>query len=148
VNKSVFLPVFACIITVASLIYSGCSETQAHSSSDSSAAELKSEINRFGMALQEIRRINDEQVKLYGSEMGCNTQSNTLDLIKEHNELINHYDLRLEYHKLQLIQADTINTERNKAQLDEVRSDISALEKDAQEIRKGLTDFTPTHATK
>jgi len=147
--RSSILPFAALILTLLGLSYSACHESKAEGQSGSGAAELKQEILRFEETLSELKLIHQGHVTTYSGEMGCTGDSKALEIINMHNELIDHAQARLEYHKLQLIQADTTNQERNNAELAELKKDLEQLESDGQQIRTGFDNFTPaTHVTK
>jgi hypothetical protein len=146
--RSSILPLVAIFLTFMAITYSACHETIAETTPMSGASELKDEISRFAKALGELKLINDGHVKDYSAEMGCNGNSQALGIINHHNELIEALTKRLEYHKLQLIQADTSNQQRNKAELEELKKDFKDLDADGQEIKTGLVDIPPIHVTK
>jgi hypothetical protein len=146
--RSSILPLFAILLSITAISYTSCHDTVAETKPGGSAAELKQQITRFEQTLTGLKLINDGHVKDYSEEMGCTSNSKALDIIKHHNELIEALNKRLGYHKLQLIQADTTNQERNKVELDELQKDFKTLETDAQEIRTGLVDYPPVHVTK
>src|SRR5882672_11000695 len=112
--RSSILPLVAILLTFTAITYSACHETIAETKPLSGAPELKAEISRFEKTLNELKLINDGHVKDYSAEMGCTGNSQALEIIKHHNELLESLTKKLEYHKLQLIQADTSNQERNK----------------------------------
>jgi hypothetical protein len=60
--------------------------------------------------------------------------------VTKQNEVLEKYRSRLEYHRMQLIQADTTNETRNELQLKEISADITSMESDGSVIRKGLAD--------
>ncbi len=128
--------------------YSACHESKAESKPYSGAIELKEEITNFENALKELKSVHDQHVKDYSAEMGCNGNSKALGIISYHNELLEFLNHKLEYHKLQFIQADTSDQERNKKQLAELKKDFELLQADGQEIRTGLDNYPPTHVTK
>ncbi|HTL81781.1 MAG TPA: hypothetical protein VL651_08765 [Bacteroidia bacterium] len=146
--KSAVLPVLAVTLTIMAITYSACNETKANSTKDDQSAQLRAQIDQFEMNLTELKKVNDENVKSYSNEMGCNGESTMLDKIKQNTDLLTHYTQRLDYHKLQLVQADTLNSERNKQQLAELKKDMDDLEKDAKTIKEGFTTESPTHVTK
>jgi hypothetical protein len=148
-TKSGFiLPVVAIFLTFMAMSYSACHDSKAESRPSSGAIELKDEISRFEKELGELKKINDSHVQEYSEEMGCTANSKALEIIKHHNELIETLTKRLEYHKLQFIQADTANQQRNKAEMTELKNDFKELETDGQQIKTGLVAFPPTHVTK
>lgn len=146
--RTSILPLFAIFLTFMAISYSACHETIAETKPTGGASELKNEISRFEKELGELKLINDGHVKEYSAEMGCNGNSQALEIIKHHNDLIDSLTQKLEYHKLQLIQADTTNQDRNKVELEQLKKDFQDLETDAQEIRTGLVNIPPTHVTK
>ena len=146
--RNSILPLFAIVLTILGVTYSACNDSKADTGNETPAGELRQEVNRFGQQLEELRTLHEGHIKAYSEEMGCVSNSKALEIINHHNELLDHLTQRLEYHKLQLIQADTSNTGRNKAQLEELKKDENELAKDGDEIRNGLDQFVPTHATK
>ena len=129
--------------------YTACQESKADTKDAGSAARIREEITRFDMLLKEMSRIQDENVKAYGEQMGVSSNSNGLELITQQNEVLDKYKSRLEYHRLQLLQADTANNTRNEMQLKEISEDLNNLQADGQIIRDGLTgDPVNTKVTK
>ena len=146
--KSAVLPILAIFLAVMGITYSACSKTQASSTVDNQSAVLRTQIDHFEMALKEIQKVNDQNVKTYSDQMGCNAQSTMLDVIKKNNDLLTHYSERLDYHRLLLIQADTMNAERNKEQLEELKKDQDQLDKDGKIIKDAFLEDQPQHVTK
>lgn len=146
--RNSILPLFAIVLAVLGVTYTACNDSKADTGNESPASELRQEVNHFGQEVEELRTLHEGHIKSYGEEMGCMSNSKALEVINHHNELLEHLTKRLEYHKLQLIQADTSNAVRNRAQLEELKKDEVELSKDGDEIRNGLDQFVPTHATK
>jgi hypothetical protein len=95
-----------------------------------------------------MKSTHERNVLAYGQEMGVTSNSTTLEKISTQRDLIEQYRLRLEYHKLQLLQADTTNQTRNENQLKELNTDFTALTKDSEIIRAGFGEQVNTRATK
>jgi hypothetical protein len=150
VYRSSILPLIAFIFTLMGITYSACHESKAKDqSSPSGATELRQEVTRFEQDLTDLKTIHDQHIKAYSDEMGTMRDSKALEVINKHKALLEHHTSRLDYHKLQLVQADTTNAGRNKAELEELKKDMQQLTNDAQVIRTGLDDFSPpTHVTK
>ncbi|MBI3510501.1 MAG: hypothetical protein HY064_07535 [Bacteroidetes bacterium] len=148
VIRNAILPTLALALTMLGISYTACSDTKAEVNNAGPAAELRAQIVQFEMKLNEMKKVHQSHVQQYSNEMGCNSDSKALGLIKHHNDIITHYQQLLDYNKLQLIQSDTSNSVRNKAQLDDLMKNIASLENDAREIKNGFVDFTPEHITK
>jgi hypothetical protein len=135
-------------MVVFGISYSACHDSKADAPAGGPTQELRKEISQFEQELTDLRKVHEDQIKQYSNEMGCIGESKTLEIINAHNALLDHFKQRLEYHKLQMIQADTTNSERNKHQLEELKKDEQELTNNSEEIRNGLEAFTPTHVTK
>ena len=146
--RSSILPLFAFVFTLLALCYSACNDSVAEEKSKGSASQLKEEVKKFELTLNELKTIHANHVKMYSDEMGCTKDSKALEIINHHNELLNKYEKRLLYHKMQLTQSDTSNTERNNTQMLELKKDLSELNTDATEIRTGFDNMEPSHITK
>jgi CRISPR/Cas system-associated protein Cas10 (large subunit of type III CRISPR-Cas system) len=146
--RSSILPVVAITLTIILMTYSACHESKAESKPESGAIELKEQISRYEDALKDLEAIHLSHIKSYSDEMGCVSDSKALAIINAHNEILAHDKEKLEAYKLQFIQADTSNEERNKKELDELKKDYDQLQIDGQEIRTGLQNIPPLHVTK
>lgn len=146
--RNSILPLIAITLTVLGISYTACHDSRAGAPESGPAQELRQEISHFEQDITELRKVHDEHIKAYANEMGCVGESKTLEIINHHNALLDHLKNRLEYHKLQIIQSDTTNTERNRIQLEDLKKDEQELAKDAEVIRTGFDEFVPTHATK
>lgn len=147
--KNLLLPLAAIMIALFGISYSGCQESKADTKETSKAAKIREEITRFDNMLKELNRIQQENVNAYSAEMGVSSNSNGLETITKQNEVLEKYRSRLDYHRLQLIQADTTNETRNEMQLKEIEADITQMQVDGDVIRKGLTEEpTNTKVTK
>lgn len=146
--KNIVLPFVACLLAVLGIGYSACQESKADNVPGGTVATIRSEINKMDLLYQEVKSAHEKNVMAYGQEMGVTSNSNTLEKINNQRELIEKYRLRLEYHKLQLIQSDTSNQTRNENQLKELNSDLTALNLDAESIKAGFNETLNTKATK
>lgn len=146
--KSSILPLFACLFALSALCYTACNESVAGQKSESGAAQLQEQVSKFQQTLTELKTLHADHVKKYSSEMGCNHDSKALEIISHHNDLLNKHTSRLQYHKMQLAQADTSNAQRNSAQLLELKKDFDQLNADGNEIRTGFDNIDPVHITK
>lgn len=135
-------------LAILGISYSACNDSKADSISKSPAAELRQEIGRFELQYKELNSLHENQVGSYANDMGCAGNSKALELINNHQAILDHLGQRLQYHKLQLIQSDTTNEQRNNDQLAELKKDLQDLDSNAGEIRTGLDKFVPTHVTK
>lgn len=138
--KTILLPMIAIMVALFGISYSGCQESKADAKSTGSAAKIREEITRFDLMLKELNNIQKENVESYSQQMGVSSNSNGLELISKQNEVLEKYRSRLEYHRLQLIQADTANQTRNEIQLKELSTDITAMQADGELIRHGLVE--------
>ena len=146
--KNIVLPFVACFMAVLGIGYSACQESKADSVPAGTVAAIRSEITKLDLLYKEVKVTHEKNVIAYGQEMGVTSNSNTLEKINSQRELIEKYRLRLEYHKLQLIQSDTSNQTRNDNQLKELNSDLTALTADAETIKAGFSESINTKATK
>lgn len=146
--RSSLLPLFAFIFTVGAIFYSSCNESKADQKSTSRSAMLTEQVALFEKQLAEMKMIHDNHVKTYSDEMGCVKDSKVLEIVNRHKALLNMNVERKNYHRMQLIHADTTNPTRNIAQLAELKADITQLQIDAKEIKTGFDNFTPVHITK
>jgi hypothetical protein len=146
--RTAILPLFATALTVLGISYSACQDSNAEGQNGSPAKALREEIVHYEQELNDLKKIHQDHIKAYSYEMGCNGQSQALEVINNHNQLIDHLNQRLQYHKLQLIQSDTSNIARNSKQLEELKKDEEELTRGGNDIRTGLNDITPTHVTK
>ena len=128
--------------------YSACHESEAAAKPASGAIELQNEITRFENELQDLKSVDEKQAKDYSAQMGCNANSKALGIINYHNELLAFLNQKLEAHKLEFIQGDTADQQRNKMQTEQLKKDFEILNTDGQEIKTGLNDFVPTQVTK
>ena len=146
-NRSL-LPLFAFLFTISAFFYSACNESRAGQKSTSSSAVLVEKVSQFEKEYTELKNIQQEHIKKYSDEMGCLHDSKALEIVNHHNELLEKNAARLKYHRMQLIQADTTNTERNNKQLEELNKDLQQLENDGEVIRTGFDNFQPAHITR
>jgi hypothetical protein len=128
--------------------YSACNDSVAENKSESGFTQLKEQIGKFEQTLTDLKTIHADHVKQYSGEMGCNRDSKALDIINQHNELLERNMQRLKYHKMKLAQTDSTNVDQNNAQLLELQKDFTQLNSDANEIRTGFDNFSPAHVTK
>jgi hypothetical protein len=138
--KNIVLPFVACFMAVLGIGYSACQESKADSVPAGTVAAIRSEITKLDLLYKEVKATHEKNVNAYGQEMG--------EKINSQRELSEKYRLRLEYHKLQLIQSDTSNQTRNDNQLKELNSDLTALTADAETIKAGFSESINTKATK
>lgn len=147
--KTILLPLAAIMMALFGISYSGCQESKADTKTTGSAAKIKDEITKFEQLLKELEKVQVNNVNAYSQEMGVSNSSNGLELVSKQNEILDKYRSRLEYHRLQLIQADTTNETRNQIQIKEIETDISQLQTDGDIIRNGLSnDPVNTKVTK
>ena len=146
-NRS-FLPLFAFFFTLSALFYSACHESKAGQKPNSSSSALAERVSEFEKELTELKGIHQEHIKKYSDEMGCLRDSKALEIVNHHNELLEKNAARLKYHRMQLIQSDTTNAERNNKQLEELKADMQQLENDAEVIKTGFDNFQPAHITR
>lgn len=138
--RTLLLPVIAVLMAFIGISYSACQESKADTKSTGSAAKIREEITRFDQLLKELNKVQKDNVNAYSQEMGVSSNSNGLETISRQNEVLEKYRSRLEYHRLQLIQADTTNITRNELQLKEISDDITNLKTEGDVIRHGLLD--------
>lgn len=148
IHRQSILPVFAILLAVFGITYSACNDSKADQGDTSPASEIRQEITRMEQKYKELSQLHESQVQRYATDMGCSANSTTLETINKHQAILDHFNQRIQYHKLQLIQADTANTGRNGQQLEELKKDLQDLSNNEAEIRNGLDKFTPTHVTK
>lgn len=136
--KKLLLPMVAVLMAFFGISYSACQESKADAKSNGGAAKIREEITRFDLMLKELNSIQKENVEAYGQQMGVSSNSNGLEVISKQNEVLEKFRLRLEYHRLQLLQADTANATRNEMQLKEIENDITQLQTEGEVVKKGL----------
>jgi hypothetical protein len=146
--KNIVLPFAACLMALLGIGYSACQESKADNLPSGTVASIRTEIGKFERLYEEMKSTHERNVLAYGQEMGVTSNSTTLEKISTQRDLIEQYRLRLEYHKLQLLQADTTNQTRNENQLKELNTDFTALTKDSEIIRAGFGEQVNTRATK
>lgn len=146
--KNFALPIAACFMAILGIGYSACQESKADSVPGGTVAAIRSEITKLDLVYQEVKATHEKNVIAYSQEMGVTSKSNALDKINTQRELIEKYRLRLEYHKLQLIQSDTSNQIRNENQLKELNKDLTAITSDGEIIKAGFSEPINTKATK
>jgi len=146
--KNILLPIAAVMMALFGISYSACQESKADSKATGSAVQIREDITRFDQLLQELNKIQQENINAYGQDMGVSSNSHGLELISKQNEVLATYHAKLESHRLQLIQADTTNQTRNEMQLTELEKDITALQTDGEIIRQGLEEPVNTKVTK
>lgn len=146
-NRSL-LPLFAFFFTIGAFFYSACNESKAEQKPASSSSALAEQVTQFEKELTELKNIHLGHIKKYSDEMGCLRDSKALEIVNHHNALLEKNSARLQYHKMQLIQADTTNNERNNKQLEELKIDRQQLENDADVIKTGFDNFQPAHITR
>jgi hypothetical protein len=142
------LPLFAFLFTLSAFFYSACNESKAGQKPSGSSSLLVEKVNQFENELTELKSIQQGHIKKYSDEMGCLRDSKALEIVNHHNDLLEKNAARLKYHRMQLIQADTTNAERNNKQLEELNKDLQQLENDAQVIKTGFDNFQPAHITR
>ncbi|CAN5909146.1 hypothetical protein BH11BAC7_BH11BAC7_29630 [soil metagenome] len=142
------VPLVAFIFTLTAIFCSSCNESKADQKSTGSSALLAQQVSLFEKQLAELKLIHANHVKIYSDEMGCVKDSKALEIVNHHKDLLEKNSERQAYHKMQLIQADTTNAERNEAQLAELKADLLQLQADANEIKTGFDNFSPAHITK
>jgi hypothetical protein len=143
------LPLFAFLFTIGALGYSACHESKADQKNTTGvSSELTKEVSLFEQQLAAMKVIHDNHVKTYSDEMGCVKDSKALEIVNRHRALIEKNSERRNYHRMQLIHADTTNIARNDKQLQELKKDLTQLQKDAEEIKTGFDNFTPSQFTK
>lgn len=147
--KTLFLPFAAIMLAVFGISYSGCQESKADTKTTGSAARIKEEITKFEQLLKDLEKVQQANVNAYSQDMGVSSNSTGLELVSKQNEILDKYRSRLDYHRLQLIQADTTNETRNEIQIKEIETDITQLQADGEVIRNGLNnDPVNTKVTK
>jgi hypothetical protein len=143
------LPLFAFLFTISALAYSSCHESKADQKNATGvSSELTKEVSLFEQQLTALKVIHDNHVKTYSDEMGCVKDSKALEIVNHHRALLEKNSERRNYHRMQLIHADTTNVDRNDKQLKELKKDLLQLQADAEEIKTGFDNFTPAHITK
>ncbi len=146
--KNILLPVIAVSMALIGIGYSACHESKADAKEVRSANQIRSEITQFEIVLKELNSINDQRITSYGEEMGVTSSSQGLEQITKRKEILENARLRLEYHRLQLIQADTTNETRNEIQLKELAEDLAQLKINGEIIRAGIGGEVNTRVTK
>ncbi len=146
--RSSLLPLVAFIITIGALFYSACNESKAGQAQTSSSSALNEQVKVFETKLTELKLIHTKHIKTYSDEMGCVKDSKALEIVNSHKALLDKNAERQNYHRMQLIHADTNNPTRNEAQLAELKADLAQLQTDAEKIKTGFDNFIPVHVTK
>ena len=145
--RSSLLPLVAFIFTMGAIFYSSCHESKADQKTGTSAV-LHEQVQLFEKQLSEMKLIHENHIKTYSDEMGCVKESKALAIVNRHKALLDKNAERQNYHKMQLIQADTTNAERNNSQITELKKDLLQLQADAEEIKTGFDNYTPPNITK
>jgi head-tail adaptor len=146
--KNILLPIAAVLVALFGISYSGCQESKADTKSTGTAGKIREEIVQYEQMYNELKKVQEANVTAYSEEMGVTSNSTALEQINKQNEIMENLRLRLEYHRLQLIQADTTNETRNELQLKEISEDIVKLKADGEIIRSGLGETVNTRVTK
>jgi len=146
--KNILLPIAAVMLALFGISYSACQESKADTKSAGTASKIRQEIVQFEQMYNELKKVQETNVSAYSEEMGVTSNSTALEQISKQNEIMENLRLRLEYHRLQLIQADTTNETRNELQLKEISEDIVKLKADGEIIRTGFGGNVNTRVTK
>ena len=146
--KNILLPIAAVMLALFGISYSACQESKADTKSAGTASKIRQEIVQFEQMYNELKKVQETNVAAYSEEMGVTSNSTALEQISKQNEIMETLRLRLEYHRLQLIQADTTNETRNELQLKEISEDIVKLKVDGEIIRSGFGGNVNTRVTK
>ncbi len=146
--RSSLLPLVAFIITIGALFHSACNESKAGQAQTSSSSTLNEQVKVFETKLTELKLIHTKHIKTYSDEMGCVKDSKALEIVNSHKALLDKNGERQNYHRMQLIHADTTNPARNEAQLAELKADLTQLQTDGAKIKTGFDNFIPVHVTK
>ena len=146
--KTALLPILAVTLAFFGITYTACQESKADEKATGAAVEIREEIAQYQSLLNELKQIQQSNVVAYGQDMGVTSSSQGLEQINKQNELLEKNRLRLEYHRLQLIQADTTNATRNENQLKELSKDIATLKTEGELIRAGIDPVINTRVTK
>jgi hypothetical protein len=146
--KSIFLPLIALLLTLAGISYSACHESKANGPEISGVKELHSELKAYEQAVEAIELTHRDWVNKYAKDMGCNSQSVQLAVVKENDSLIQSYQDRLKYHQLELLHADTTDTIRNSRQLIQLRIELSNINADLEALKKVNQSYSSKNITK
>jgi len=117
--RSSILPIVAIALAIFGISYSLTHNNEAVAKTPSGSSVLVQEVARFEKDLAELNLVHENHIRSYSDEMGCVKDSKALEIVSHHKSLLEHNKQRLEYHKLQLVQADTSNAERNQGELAE-----------------------------
>src|SRR5688572_23948200 len=140
--RSSLLPLLAFVVTISAIFYSACNESKADQKKTSGASSsLMEQVVLFEKQLSDMKIVHQNHVKTYGDEMGCVKDSKALEIVNRHKALLDKNSERQKYHRMQLIQGDTANAERNEKQLAELKKDLIQLHADAEQIKTGFDNF-------
>lgn len=146
--KNIVLPFLAVTLAILGITYSGCQESNAGAKASGSIVEIKKNIASYKQLLTDLQVIHDKNITDYAQQMGVTSNSEGLAEITAQNALLDANRSRIEYHRLQLIQADTSNQTRNTLQLQELAVDISKLQIDGEIIKAGIGEPVITKVPK
>lgn len=146
--KNFVLSFLAVTLAILGITYTGCKESNAEQKASGSTVEIKKNIAAYNQLLTELQAIHDKNITDYAQQMGVTSNSEGLAEITAQNALLDANRSRIEYHRLQLIQADTTNQTRNTFQLEELAADISKLQIDGEIIKAGIGETVITKVPK
>lgn len=141
------LPIFAAVLAIFGIIYSGCNESRAKNEGGS-AVDLRKSIQLYEQQLIESESVHLNNVEEYGREMGVTTGSDVMPKITAQQELLTKHKQWVEAFKMELLQTDTTNAEKNKELIKTIDASYQVLLNDIPIIEESLTGDYKTNIPK
>lgn len=128
------LPLSAGLITIMAISYSACHESKADGVSNSGVLVLSQDLHRYEEKIKEMTAIHEEQVKNYTNEVGMTSNSEALEMIQEHKQILEKHQSRLDYHRLQMLHSDTTDISKTNKIQSELKADLEVIAKDIEKV--------------
>lgn len=128
------LPFSAGLITIMAISYSACHESKADGANNSDVLVLSQDFHRYEEKIKEMATIHEEQVKNYTNEVGMASNSEALEMIQAHRQILEKHQSRLDYHRLQMLHSDTTDVNKTNKILSELKADFEVIVKDIEKI--------------
>ncbi len=141
------LPILAGVLAVFGIVYSGCHESRAKNEAGT-AVELRKAIQLYEQQILEAETVHLANVEQYGKEMGVTTGSDVMPKITAQQELLKKHKEIVEAHKLELLQTDTTNADKNKELIKAIDANYQVLLNDLPVIEESLTGEYKTNVPK
>lgn len=141
------LPILAGVLAVFGIVYSGCHESRAKNEAGT-VVELRKAIQLYEQQILEAETVHLANVEQYGKEMGVTTGSDVMPKITAQQELLKKHKEIVEAHKLELLQTDTTNADKNKELIKAIDANYQVLLNDLPVIEESLTGEYKTNVPK